>query len=154
MDVHEHMRRICKFAHWTMGARSAQTRPGLNGPQGQFCSRSLHCCSITMVTYRLLFTRIATRIIRSKPFRKFHRFCLLVFAKVYSSANSFPSSNRLACVRSGGVEEDKRMPWAKRHRELQLNEVTFPPTHKSSHAPRKRRKTIVIMNVKCPRIMR
>ena len=110
--------------------------------------------SITMVTYRLLFTRLATRLIRSNAFRKFHRFCLLVFAKVYSSANSFPSSNRLACVRSGGVEEDRRMPWAKRHRELQLNEVTFPPTHKSSHAPRKRRKTIAIMNVKCPRIMR
>ena len=102
-----------------------------------------------------LFSRVLLlKLFEIIHFGKFHRFCLLVFAKVYSSTNSFPSSNRLACARSGGVEEDKRMPWAKRHRELQLNEVTFPPTHKSSHAPRKRRKTIAIMNVKCPRIMR
>ena len=137
---------------WVRGVRRP-TRASM-GLKDNFVQGLRTVASITMVTYRLLFTRIATRIIRSKPFRKFHRFCLLVFAKVYSSANSFPSSNRLACARSGGVEEDKRMPWAKRHRELQLNEVTFPPTHKSSHAPRKRRKTIVIMNVKCPRIMR
>ena len=137
---------------WVRGVRRP-TRASM-GLKDNFVQGLRTVASITMVTCRLLFTRLATKVILSNPFRKFHRFCLLVFAKVHSSANSFPSSNRLACARSGGVEEDKRMPWAKRHRELQLNEVTFPPTHKSSHAPRKRRKTIVIMNVKCPRIMR
>ena len=137
---------------WVRGVRRpARASMGL---KDNFVQGLRTVASITMVTYRLLFTRLAPKVIQSNPFRKFHRFCLLVFAKVYSSTNSFPSSNRLACARSGGVEEDRRMPWAKRHRELQLNEVTFPPTHKSSHAPRKRRKTIAIMNVKCPRIMR